>query len=174
MVINLALVLYFAALSFFLSAQMFIWVALPIVAGQLFKLGALLVLSAFALLFFSGLLLFVKLALASVLNYFLSVHRVKRNYLFVKNSHDQIDRLFHFRIQKARHCHNLTIKRLNKANDRKHTHSLSIAIHKDLQAKKKNLPSKTYQKMRWECLYFRIQKDDQSLLKLQQKITELV
>ncbi|MGR8980286.1 MAG: hypothetical protein ACU84H_09370 [Gammaproteobacteria bacterium] len=174
MVINLALFLYFSALSFFLSAQLSVWAALPSVAGQLFKLGALLILSAFALLFISGLILFVKLALASVFTYFLPSHRIKRNYLFVKNSQDQIDRLIHFRIQKITHFRDLTIKRLIVANDRKHLHSLSSAIRKDLQAKKKKLPSKIYKKMRWECLYFRIQKDDQSLLKLQQRITELV
>ena len=174
MVINLALFLYFAALSFILSAQLLVWAAFPIIAGQLFKLGALLILGAFAVLFFSGLFLFAKIALASVLNYFSPIHQVKRNCLRAQNHHDQIDRLFHFKMQKVRHCRDLTVKRLILANDREHLYALSSAVHQDLQAKKKSLPSKTYQRMLWECLYFRIQKDDQSLLKLQQKIAELV
>ena len=173
MVINLALFLYFAALSFFLSAQLFVWSALPVIGGLLFKLGALLILGAFAFLFFSGLFLFTKIALASFLDYFSRIHRLKRHYLRIRNHHDQIDRLFHFKMQKVRHCRKQTVKRLIVTNDHKHLRALSTAIHKDLQAKKKKLPLKTYQRMLCECLYFRMQKDNQSLLKLQQKITEL-
>ncbi|MGZ8144397.1 MAG: hypothetical protein ACXW0L_07595 [Methylosarcina sp.] len=173
-VIIVALFFFFAALFLLVSAKLIGWLALPIAASAVFKLGSILLLSAFLLIFVAGLLLMAKVIIRSCYRYFSSDQRVQRRVLYIQGKQNRINRLLYFRKQQIRYFHEQHIKRLRQADERKHIYSLSKAIRKDLLARKKNLPSSVFKELQREHARYRINRDGDALIKLQRKIADKV
>jgi hypothetical protein len=173
-IILVAIFLFVAALVLFLTAKASVWLAFPVFAAPSFKLGSILILSSFTILLLAGLFLFFRQILNDLFIYFSSLHRVKRRTQFVKNKQHQIDSLLRFKLQKIKHSHRLSKNRLTEADDRRQIRSLSKAIETDLLSNKKKLPQATFKQLQRERAYFRVRKNGEALLKLQQKIAELI
>lgn len=60
------------------------------------------------------------------------------------------------------------------SNDYKHARSLSRAIQRDLLARKKNLSNPAFKQLQQEHARYRANKDTQAMLKLHQKIADMV
>lgn len=146
---------------------------MAILPDALIKLGSVMLLSAFALLFVAGLLLIAKLIFHSAYQYFSSNQRLKRRLLFIQGKQDQINRLLYFRTVQIKYFHEQHKKRVMKANEHKHIQSLSSAIHKDLLAIKKNLPKTAFKQLQRENDRYRVKRDSEALLMLQQKIADI-
>lgn len=170
----IVLFLFFAALSLFLTAELLLWLALPILPGAVFRLGGFLLLSALALLFLAGLLRMIKTIVRSVRQYFSTKERIQRRLLFIQGKQDRIGQMLHFRKLHITYFHEQRKKRLLKANDRKHIRALSKTVHKDLLTRKKHLPSPVFMELLQEHVCYRRSLDGAALLRLQQKLAELV
>jgi hypothetical protein len=169
-VIIVALFFFFAALSLFVSAKLIGWLALPIAVSAVFKLGSILLLSSFFLLFIAGLLQTAKVIIRSCSRYFSSDQRIQRRVLYVQGKRNRINRLLYFRKQQIRYFHEQHIKRLRQANERKHVYFLSNTIREDLLARKKNLPSSVFKELQQEHALYLANRDGDALIKLQQKL----
>lgn len=165
--------LFITALTLLVTAKILVWLALPVLPEALFRLGSVLLLSALALLCFAGLLLMAKIVIHSARQYVSSKQRIRRKMLFIQGKQNRIDRLFFFRKLHINYFHMQHKKQLARANDRQHIRSLSKAIHRELIARKKNLPSASFMQLQQEHARCHISEDSEALLKLQQKIVDM-
>lgn len=165
--------LFIAALTLLVTAKLLVWLALPVLPEALFRLGSVMLLSTLALLCFAGLLLTAKIVIHSACQYFSSTQRIRRKVLFIQGKQKRIDRLLFFRKLHINYFHAQHKKQLANANDRQHIRSLSKAIHRELIARKTNLPSASFKQLQQEHARCRISEDSEALLKLQQKIVEM-
>jgi hypothetical protein len=172
-VIIIALFFFFAALALYVSAALIVGLALPIPVEILFKLGSILLLSAFLLLFTTGLLLMAKALVRSCCRYFSSEQRSRRRWLYIQGKASRISRLLYFRKQRIRYFYVQRIKKLARVNERKHIHSLSKAVHKDLLARKRHLPATVFKELQQEHAHYRSSCDNEALMRLQRKIADM-
>ena len=174
MIIRIALLLMFAAFAVFLSADLLLWLAVPGLPGLMTRLGLAVLLSAFALLLITGLIVIIKLIIAANFDYFSARQRLQRRLWYIQAKQDQLNRLHYFRTLQINYFNELKRKRLLSANNRRHIHSLSKAIDKDLHSIKQQLSKTTYLQLQRENIRYRDQQDIEALLKLQQKIATIV
>ncbi|MGR9087165.1 MAG: hypothetical protein ACU841_08835 [Gammaproteobacteria bacterium] len=174
MFILIVFFLFMAALSLFLTAELFFWLAFPILPGTAFGLGALLLLSALGLLFLAGLFGMANNIVRSMRRYFSRSQRLRRRLLFVQGKKDRIERLVHFRKLHIRFFHELKIKRLLNADDRKHNRSLSKAARSDLFAHRKNPSSPVFRELQRALVCCCRNRQSTILLRLQQKLADRV
>lgn len=171
--IFIAVFFFFAAFTLFVAATLIVDLALPVPAGALFKLASILLLSALLLLLATGLLLMAKAAISSCYQYFSSAQRIRRLWLFMQGEQARTGRLLYFRKQTLRYVHGQRIKRLERADERRHLQSLAKAVHTDLMARKKHLPAIVFKELQREHSRYRTNRDGEALTQLQRKIADL-
>ncbi|MCK9397042.1 MAG: hypothetical protein M0Q44_15800 [Methylobacter sp.] len=174
MIIRISLLLILASLPVFLSVELLLWLAVPGLPGVLTTLGTAMLLSAFAALAIAGLLGVSKILVRSVLDYFSAKQRTQRRLWFAEARQDQVKRLFYFKTMQIKYVNELNKKRLLKLNNRKHIKALSRSIDQDLLLNKTKLPETTYLQLQQDNARYRDQQDIESLLTLQQKISNIV
>ena len=173
LIIRIALLLMFSALTVFISADLLLWLAVPGLPPLLTQLGLLTLLSAFALLLTAGLFVVIKLVIAACSDYFSAKQRLQRRLWFIQGRQDQLKQLFYFRTVQINYLNERKKNQLLRANNRKHIQSLSKAIDKDLRSMKQQLSKSRYLQLQQENIQYRDQQQVESLLKLQQKIATL-
>ncbi|MCX7099687.1 MAG: hypothetical protein NTV43_17480 [Methylococcales bacterium] len=173
MIIRLALLLLFAALTLFISVDVLLALAMPGLPGFLTQLGLAALFGGFALLLASGLWLLLKAMVLACFDYFSVQQRAARRVLFVQGQQDAVQRRYYFRLQQLNYFNRIRRKKLLVANDKQHLKSLSLAITKDLQSIRPKLPKASYQQLYNEHIQCRKQRDIEALLRLQQKITRI-
>jgi hypothetical protein len=173
LIIKISLLLIFTSLSVFISADLLLWLAMPVLAGQMTGFGLAVLLSAFALLLSSGFCVFVRSIISACCDYFSAVRRLQRKLLFVQAQQDRFKRLFYFRALQINYFYELKRKRLSAANDRRHILSLSKAIDKDLRLIKQQLSKPVFQELHKKNVRYRDRQDIVALLELQQKISTI-
>jgi len=164
----------FASFAVFISVELLLWLAVPGLPGLMTRIGLATLLSAFALLLITGLVVIIKHIIASCFDYFSARQRLRRRLWFIQAQQEQLKRLFYFRTVQINYFNELKRKRLLSANNRQHIQSLSKAIDKDLQSIKQQLSKTTYLQLQRENVRHRNQQDIEALLKLQQKIATIV
>lgn len=174
MIIRIALLLMFAAFAVFLSADLLLWLAVPGLPSLMTRLGLATLLSAFALLLITGLVVIIKLIIAACFDFFSARQRLQRRLWFIQAKQDQLKQLFYFKTLQINYFNELKRKRLLSANNRRHIQSLSKAIDKDLQSIKQQLSKTTYLQLQRDNIRYRDQQDIEAILKLQQKIATIV
>lgn len=137
-------------------------------------LGTVMLLSAFIVLIIAGLLGAFKSIVRSALDYFAVEQRTKRRLWFVLAKQEQIERLFFFKTVQIKYVNELRRKRLLKRNNRKHIRLLAASIEKDLLSIKTKLPEAIYLQLQKDNVRHRNRQDVEALLKLQQKISNIV
>jgi hypothetical protein len=167
------LLLILVSLPVFLLVELLLWLSIPDLPDIMTRLGAAILLSAFALLLLTGVLVIFKIIIGSVFDYFSSRQRVQRRLLYIQTKQDQIKRLFYFRTLQMKYFTEVKRKSLLKVNNHKHIRSLSIANHKNLLAIKKKLSGTIFKQLQQENSRYREQQDIEALLKFQQKIATL-
>jgi hypothetical protein len=173
LIIRIALFLIFAAFAVFLSVDLLLWLAVPVLPGLMTRVGLAGLLSAFTILLISGLFMVGKRIIRSCFFYFSAEQRAQRRLWFIQTKQEQIKRLFYFQTLQINYFHELKKNRLLRTNNRRHIQSLSKAIDKDLQTIKKQLPVTAYQQLQKANLHFRKQQDIEALLELQQQIAAM-
>ncbi len=138
------------------------------------QLGLATLLSAFALLLITGLLLIGKLVVTACRDYFSTRQRLQRRLLFVQAKQEQFKQLFYFKKLQINYFNEVKRKRLLMADNRQQLQALSQAIDKDLLMIKPQLSKTTYLQLQQEKTRYRNQQDIEALLTLQQKIATLV
>jgi hypothetical protein len=174
LIIRISLWLILASLPVFLLAELLLWLAVPGLPGAVVMLGTAMLLSAFVVLIIAGLLNAFKSIVRSVLDYFSLEQRAKRRLWFVLARQEQIERLFFFKTAKINYVNELNRKRLLRRNNRKHIRLLAASIDKDLLSIKTKLPETIYLQLQKDSVRYRKQQDVEALLKLQQKISNIV
>jgi len=164
----------FASFAVFISVELLLWLAVPGLPGLMTRIGLATLLSAFALLLITGLVVIIKHIIASCFDYFSARQRLRRRLWFIQAQQEQLKLLFYFRTVQINYFNELKRKRLLSANNRQHIQSLSKAIDKDLQSIKQQLSKTTYLQLQRENVRHRNQQDIEALLKLQQKIATIV
>jgi hypothetical protein len=164
----------FASFVVFISADLLLWLAMPGLPELMTRLGLATLLSAFALLLITGLVVIIKLIIAACSNYFSARQRLQRRLLFIQAQQDRLKQLFYFRTLQINYFNEFKRKRLLSVNNRQHIQSLSEAISKDLLSIKQQLSKTTYLQLQQENVQYREQQDVEALLKLQQKIATIV
>lgn len=150
------------------------WITAPSLPDALTAAGSVILLIAFALLIFAGLIGVAKSTFLSFADYFSVTQQAQRQLWFAKAKQEQLRRLFYFKTLRIWHISELSRKHLLKLNNRKHLRSLSRSIKQELLSIKTRLPTSVYQQLQQDLDRFRHQQDIGALLKLQQKITTLV
>lgn len=173
-IIRISLWLILTSLPAFLLAELLLWLAVPGFPGALVMLGTAMLLSAFVVLIAAGLLEAFKSILRSALDYFSVEQRAKRRLWFVLAKQEQIERLFFLKTAQIKYVNELNRKRLLKRNNRKHIRLLAASIDKDLLSIKTKLPETIYLQLQKDNVRYRNQQDVEGLLKLQQKISNIV
>ncbi len=170
----MALLLTGAAFIILASADLSLWLALPVLPDFMTQLGLALLLSAFVLLLMTGLVMITRLNIKLLRDYFSAHHRAARKLLFIQAQQERLKRLFYFKTVQLNYINQLNKKRLLTRNNRKHIKALSKAIQRDLVALKAQLPTPIYVQLQQENQRYRQQQDSEALLMLQQKISTLV
>lgn len=148
--------------------------AVPGLSGPLVMLGTAMLLSAFIVLIIAGLLGAFKSIVRSALDYFAVEQRTKRRLWFVLTKQEQIERLFFFKTVQIKYVNELNRKRLLTRNNRRHIRLLAASIDKDLLSIKAKLPEAIYFQLQKDNVRYRNRQDVEALLKLQQKISNIV
>ena len=118
MIIRLSLALALAAITSLLVASVFDALALTFIADRLILMGSISLLAAFLALSLTGIVLVVRLSLASFSGYFSARQRQLRKLLFYTNKHRQIERLFLSKKKRLAYYQKLRRKRLAQKLDR--------------------------------------------------------
>jgi hypothetical protein len=174
LIIRIALLLMFAAFAVFLSVDLLLWLAVPGLPGLMTQFGLATLLSAFALLLMTGLVVIIKRIIASCFDYFSARQRLQRRLWYIQAKQEQLKRLFYFRTLQINYFNERKRKQLLSTNNRQHIQSLSQAIDKKLRSIKQQLSKTTYLQLQRENIQCRDQQDIEALLKLQQKIATIV
>jgi hypothetical protein len=173
LIIRIALLLMLAALTVFISVDLLLWLAVPVLPGLMTQLGLITLLSGFVLLLISGLFVISKLFIVSCFDYFSAKQRLQRRLWFIQSKQEQLKQLFYFRTLQINYFNELKRKRLLIANNRQHIQALSKAIDKELQSIKQQLSKTTYQQLQRENAQYRNKQDIEALLELQKKIATI-
>jgi hypothetical protein len=174
LIIRSALLLTGVAFAVLLSADLLLWLALPILPEVITQLGLGLLLSAFSLLLMKGLWALSQSIIHACQLYFSAKQRAQRRLLFIQAQQERLKQLFYLRTVQIGYFSRLRRVRLLNANNRKHINALSNAINKDLLSVKQQLAKSTYLQLQRENSHYRKQQDGEALIKLQQKISTLV
>ncbi|MSP27545.1 MAG: hypothetical protein EXR80_03635 [Methylococcales bacterium] len=170
MIIRLALLLIASAFILMASADLLTELTLPILPDFITQLGLGLLLSAFALLLITGLLLMGKQIFQAVGTYFSATQRGQRQVLFIQNKQTELKQLFNHRAVYINYVHELKKQQLLRRNNCQHLATLFKAINQDLQALKNTLPKTTLKQLQQENRRSYHQQDSAALVQLQQKI----
>jgi hypothetical protein len=173
LIIRISLLLVLVSLPVFLLVELLLWLSIPVLPDMLTQLAAAILLSAFALLLLTGVVVIFKIIIGAVLDYFSSGQRIQRRLLYIQARQDQIKRLFYFRTVQMKYFTDVKRKSLLKMNNHKHIRSLSKANQKNLLAIKKKLSGTTFRQLQQENARYRAQQDIEALLTFQQKISTL-
>jgi hypothetical protein len=174
MIIRIALLLMFAAFAVFISVDLLLWLTVPGLPELMTQLGLATLLSSFALLLITGLVVIIKRIITACFDYFSATQRIQRRLWFIQAKQDQLKQLLYFKTVQIHYFNELKRKRLLSANNRQHIQSLSKAIDKDLQSLKQQLSRTTYLQLERENIQYRDRQDVVALLRLQQKIATIV
>ena len=174
LIVRIALLLLLAAFAVLTSADLLLWLAIPGLPGLMTQLGLATLLSGFALLLITGLLLIGKLVVTACLDYFSTRQRLQRRLLFSQAKQEQFKQLFYFKKVQINYFNEVKRKRLLMADNRQQLQALSHAIDKDLLMLKPQISNTTYLQLQQENTRYRNQQDIEALLTLQQKIATLV
>lgn len=173
LIIRIPLLLFIAAILTLLVAELLSWLAVPMLPSTISQLGLVILLASFSVFIGAGLIALVKIIVRALADYFSSAQRVHRRLLFVQARQDQIKRLYYFRTVQLKYFNALKRTRLLKANNRKHIHSLSNAIHQQLLTIKTDIPAETLKQLQQQNARCRRQQNIEALLLLQQNISSL-
>ena len=173
MIIRIALLLIFAAFTLFISADVFLLLAIPQFPDFITQLGLATLLSAFFLLLTTGLFGIGKLITSSCMIYFSARQRVQRRLLFILAKQQQLKQLFYFKTAQIHYVTEHNRKRLLVADNRQQIKALSTTISNDLKSLKKQLPKNHYLQLVTENIQCRQQQDIEALIQLQQKIASI-
>jgi hypothetical protein len=154
----------------FLSGDLLLWLAVPVLPDIVMQLGVALLLSASGVLLVSGGVLIAKRTMHAAYDYFSAPQRSLRLMLFTQHQQETLSRRFYLRKLKINFINDVKRQRLLKANDRKHLNVLSQTIAADLLAIKHLLPKATYRQLQQENSRHRRAQNSGALLALQQKI----
>jgi hypothetical protein len=174
LIIRITLVLLFTSFAVFISADLLLWLDMPVLPELMTRLGLAALLSAIALLIITGLFVIIKLIITACFEYFSTRQRLQRQLLFIQYQQDRFKQLFFFRALQINYFNDIKRKQLLKVNNRQHIQALSNAINKDLQSIKQQLSKTTYLQLQQENAQYRDQQDIEALLKLQKKITTFI
>ncbi len=174
MLIRVALLMILLCLPIFLLAKVFLIFTFILFAAFATQLAAFLLIAAFCLLIFGGLFGGMKQLFNAAWTYISAPQREKRYFLFVKNKQTTQKRRFHFqRIQlnyfKESECQNLL-----KKNNQQHLNALSDSIERKLKQYKTDISKDLFLQLQLENHYYRMQQNEQALLKLHHKIVNLM
>jgi hypothetical protein len=147
LLIRIFLWLFFIALSLLLSVDILLWLSMPVLPQILSRVGAVLLLVAFAFMVILGLGYVAKSWLKGLCGYFSASRRAQRRVWFAQSRQEQFKRLHYFKSEQLRTVQELTRKRMLKANNRKHLQSLSKVIRKDLQHIKGQVPAAKFKEL---------------------------
>jgi hypothetical protein len=173
LIIRIALLLFIAAISTLLIAELLLVLVVPALPSVLSQLGLLMLLSAFALLLCIGLAGFCKITMHAIADYFSFAQKTRRRLLFTHAQQDQIKRLYYFRTVQLKYFNALKRTRLLKANNRKHIHALSNAIDQQLLSLKPSIAGETLKELRQQNTRCRRQQNVEALLQLQQQVATM-
>jgi hypothetical protein len=173
LIIRIALILTFAALTLFISADILLLLTIPKLSEMITQLGLVTLLSAFSLLVIIGLLTISKLIGSSCIIYFSAGQRLQRRLLFILTKQQQLKQLFYFKKEQIHYVTEHTRKRLLVADNRQQIKTLSTAISNDLKSLKHQLPKNHFLQLQKENIQCREQQDIEALIQLQQKIATI-
>ena len=173
MLIRVALWLILLCLPLFLVAKMLLIFTFIVFATFATQFAAFVLLAGFCLLIFAGLFGILQRVWRVLSHYFSASQHGQRKCLFVKNQHLHRTRLLHFQRLQLTYFKELQRKRLFEKNNRQHINALSEAIGRDLQNIKHQLSKDYFSQLQDENRRYRMQQNEQALLKLHQKIVTL-
>lgn len=172
--IRIALLLMFVSFAVFISADLLLWLATPVLPELMMQFGSAILLSAIALLIITGSFAIIKRIITACFDYFSTRQRLQRQLWFIQAQQDRFKQLFFFRTLQINYFNEIKRKQLLNANNRQHIQVLSKAIDKDLQLIKQQLSKTTCLQLQQENTRYRDRQDIEALLKLQQKIATLI
>jgi len=168
--IKLAISIFIAALTLFLIAEAVFLLPASDLKKVFYQVGALALLASFSILFTHLILLTGILTIRRICHYFSGTERQQRRQWFTLGKLEQEHHLFSQRTLKIRYFLNLKIKRLESANDRKHSRSLAKAIEQDLAMIKSHVPPDQFKAWQQQNTQYRRQANVEGLIALQQTI----
>jgi hypothetical protein len=168
--IKIAFSLFIASLMLFLTAEI-----LAVLPGQgfsktFYQIGISALLASFGLFFITLLLLAGKQIVQGFRRYFSGIERGQRRLWFMQGKIDQEQRLFFHRRLQTRYFLEAKKRRLMRADDRKHSRSLSKAIDSDLAGVKSRIPEDQLEAWKRQNRAYLRQTDIEGLIALQQLI----
>ena len=112
MIVRLSLLLTIIAIACLLSANIIDEIAPTAIVEGFFLFGAMLLLSAFSLIFLTGLSFVTALSIAKIAAYFSPVQRLQRKLLFHINKINSVEHIFQLKKNRLRYFAKLQRKRL--------------------------------------------------------------
>ncbi len=173
MLIRVALWLIVLCLPLFLIAKALLILTFVVFATFATQFAAFVLLAGFGLLVFAGLFGILQRFWRVLRHYFSAEQHGQREVLFIKNKQSHHQRLLHFQRLQLTYFKELQRKRLLEKNNRKQINALSTAIERDLQGIKHVLSKDHFSQLHDENRRYRMQQNEQALLKLHQKIATL-
>jgi hypothetical protein len=173
MLIRIALWMMLLCLPLFLLAKMLLVFTFIILAAFATQLAAFLLLAAFGVLILAGLFGILQRSWHMIRDYFSAQQRENRHVLFVKNTHSNQKRLFHFQRLQINYFKERQRKSILEKNNQQHINALSKAIEQDLQNIKHALSKDHFSQLHAENRRYRVQQNEQALLKLHHKIANI-
>ena len=173
MLIRIALLMILLCLPLFLLAKMLLIFTFIIFAAFATQLAAFLLLAAFGVLIFAGLFAIFQRGWRVTRDYFSAEQRENRQFLFVKNTHSNQKRLFHFQRLQVDYFKERQRKSILEKNNQQQINTLSKAIERDLQRIKHTLSKDHFSQLHAENRRYRVQQNEQALLELHHKIANI-
>lgn len=169
-VIKIAFSLFIASLTLFLTAEGLSALPSQSFSKAFYQIGILSLLASFGLLLITLLTLAGKQIVRGFCRYFSGIERGQRRLWFMQGKLSQEQHLFFHRSLQTRYFLEAKKRRLTRADDRKHSRSLSKAIDTDLAGVKSRIPADQLEAWkRQNCACLR-QTDIEGLIALQQLI----
>ncbi len=173
MLIRFAFWMMLLCLPLFLLAKMLLIFTFIIFAAFATQLAAFLLLAAFGVLIFAGLFGILQRIWCVTRNYFSAEQNENREFLFIKNTHSNQKRLFHFQRLQLNYFNERQRKKLLEKNNRQQINALSEAIEQDLQRIKHTFSKDYFSQLQADNERYRVQQNEQALLKLHHKIATM-
>ena len=173
MLIRIALLMMLLCLPLFLLAKMLLVFTFIIFAAIATQLAAFLLLAAFGVLIFAGLFSLFQRGWRVIQDYFSAEQRENRQFLFVKNTHSNQKRLFHFQRLQVDYFKERQRKSILEKNNQQQINALSKAIEQDLQRIKHMISKDHFSQLQAENRRYRVQQNEQALLELHNKIANI-
>jgi hypothetical protein len=173
MLIRFAFWMMLLCLPVFLLAKILLIFTFIIFAAFATQLAAFLLLAAFGVLIFAGLFGIFQRIWRAARHYFSVEQNEKRQFLFIKNTHSNQKRLFHFQRLQLNYFNERQRKKLLEKNNQQHINALSEAIERDLQRIKHHVSKDYFSQLQAENHRYRAKQNEQALLKLHHKIATI-